>query len=749
MLGRLSVMQKMVAGLIVTAVLPLAGLGVFILGRAETALSDATFNSLQANATSKRDLVQAYLLERMDNAKSVALDPTVQQALSDFAAGLGKSGVSGDEYGAALGKYQSYFNAFRDIHDFRDVLLITADGDVVFAAAMGREWCSNLKTGPYKGSDLAKGLQAALGKKIVFQDFAPYAPSDNEPAGFAVSPVTGPDGSVTGAIALQFSTEYIDLVMHDQTGLGQTGEAYLVGPDNLMRSNSRFSDTPTLLKQRVETPAVRDALGGKSDTVDGDNYRGKFSLSAFAPLAAGDVRWALVAEQDVAEALAPIYALRTLVIIAAALAALLSLGFGLINALGITRPLARVLRALNELAKGNLTVAEIRVTARDEIGQLTVAFNQALGSLRSLIGGVTPATEAILMASAELLEVSRQSVSGSQVTAQAIEQVAAAASSQSRTADQMFATVGELQESINQIARGSQETCAEIERASELQTQVVETIGHVAENASAVALSTNQASETARTGARVIGQAVEGMERIRTVVDETAGRIASLAEQSGQIGQISQLIASIAQETNMLALNAAIEAARAGEHGRGFAVVAEEVRRLAESSAKASRDITVLITAIESSTGLVVKAMEAGKSEAQEGTRLGADAGRALTEILSAISATEREVGHIAAIADQVRSSAREMASTFNSVVAVAEENSAASEEMLAGVTEVARSVNDVASLSHENAAAAEEAAAQVEQVSKSAEQVADAARTLADVARSLESQVAKFQVTG
>jgi methyl-accepting chemotaxis protein len=153
------------------------------------------------------------------------------------------------------------------------------------------------------------------------------------------------------------------------------------------------------------------------------------------------------------------------------------------------------------------------------------------------------------------------------------------------------------------------------------------------------------------------------------------------------------VIDGIAFQTNILALNAAVEAARAGEQGRGFAVVASEVRSLASRSAEAAREIKSLI-------GASVERVEAG-------TRLVADAGSTMTEL----------VGNVKRVSD------------------VISEISASTAEQNQHLVGVATSMTQLDQMSQSNAALVEEGAA--------------AAESLKDQAVKLHKLVSRYRVSG
>ncbi len=438
---------------------------------------------------------------------------------------------------------------------------------------------------------------------------------------------------------------------------------------------------------------------------------------------------------------------RILSLAVAAVAMVIGLGVAIFMSRSISRPVIAVANTAQRLAEGDLTVEELKVKTQDEVGEMARAFNQMALNLRQVMHGITVNTQSVMAASEELSASSEQSAQAAQEAAQAVGQVASGASEQSRFAVDVGRTMDQLQQTIQQIASGAGQSAAEVQRAARLLNQMVRALESVTGDARGVAEGARQAAGTARAGADVVGRTVEGMGRIRTVVGESASKIKDLEQLSLQIGEITEVISGIAEQTNLLALNAAIEAARAGEHGRGFAVVAEEVRKLAERSATSAKDIANLIRNIQDRTVEAVQAMVAGTNEVEGGSRLAAEAGKALQEILVTVEQAAADVGSIAAATEQVQEDARNVVQAFDAMAAVTEENTAATEEMAAGAAQVTEAMERIANLSEENAASTEEVSASVEELTASSEEVATSAQGLAKIAQELQEQVGRFRL--
>jgi class 3 adenylate cyclase len=312
-------------------------------------------------------------------------------------------------YGKAHAELHKLFSRAVRIFGFQDMMLIDADTlDIIYTYEKSVDLGTNLETGPYANTALGAKVREMRTQKdrddFKIADFEAYRPNLGLPMGFAISPVF--DGArMTGILALQFPIDSFNAVLTgnfnwEAEGMGRTGETYLVGPDGTMRSRSRFmysdpakfirslrqSSVPTSLVNQIErqgsvmcvlpvdSPAAEAALHGKSGIMETNDYRGEQVLSAYGPLELNSLRWAVLAEIDLAEAAAPAREFAKHTVVAASALALLVTLLALVTAHFLTKPLRHLADGARRLGEGDTSV-RVAADSQDEFGTLGRVFN--------------------------------------------------------------------------------------------------------------------------------------------------------------------------------------------------------------------------------------------------------------------------------------------------------------------------------------------------------------------------------------
>lgn len=236
--------------------------------------------------------------------------------------------------------FHDWAKRFREHFGYYDVFLISPAGDIIYSVAKETDFATNLKTGPYRKSPLADVFRRAVSnpmESVTVSDFARYHPSNDAPAAFAGHAIEK-DGKVIGVFAVQIPAEPLNDLMRFTAGMGETGETYLVGPDGLMRSQSRFADAPTLLETKVDNQSVRDGKSGKSGAQIVADYRGIPVLSVYSPVDFGGQPFILLAEIDKAEVLGEA---KPVIVVAAAVLSGLAAGLLVLLLFWLMRPARR------------------------------------------------------------------------------------------------------------------------------------------------------------------------------------------------------------------------------------------------------------------------------------------------------------------------------------------------------------------------------------------------------------------------
>ncbi|MCB0729638.1 MAG: HAMP domain-containing protein [Ignavibacteriae bacterium] len=401
MFSNLKLKQKFIFYFLIVGIIPLVFTSILLVNSANDSMHKSSFDQLDMVKTIKKNQIIDFFDKSIADAKVFAGLPFIKNAvrnldsLSKIAKSnghMGKDLLNYEPFKFEFEKYFDFVKNYQEKYGFYDVFLLSPNsGRVLLTVALEDDFGTELHS---ESHDLALAWQQMKNtKSTILTDMKPYAISNNAPAIFIVEPAYY-KGEYVGSIALQLSNDKINSIMQERTGMGKTGETYLVGMDKLMRSDSfldpenhsvNASLNGNVKENGIDTKATNDLIKGKEGEEIIIDYNGNPVLSAYSPISLpNNLTWGIIAEIDESEAFAAESEMITYATIISIVMVFLVGLLGFFVASKISKPISDVASAAKQISLGDVNV-EIKHKSNDEIGELANRFNQLVASQKDKI----------------------------------------------------------------------------------------------------------------------------------------------------------------------------------------------------------------------------------------------------------------------------------------------------------------------------------------------------------------------------
>ncbi|HHS12955.1 MAG TPA: methyl-accepting chemotaxis protein [bacterium] len=461
-------------------------------------------------------------------------------------------------------------------------------------------------------------------------------------------PIYDDEGRVLGAGCIDISLENLSSFM-ENLDIFSTGVPILIGqdgtilyhPDTSYVFKKKIFDIQDDGKQYRNLDQVFRRIHEKETGADNVIFEGKRRIFLTAPLP--QLGWTVLLSVSAREMTLPLSRLTliTLVVIAVAMA-LLTVSVLFISGI-ITRPLARVVNMLRNIAEGDGDlVSRIHVDTKDETGDVAHWFNVFVEKMYEIVSQVR------------------------------------------KNAGQLAVGTGEVSAAAVQLAAASEEQSTQAGEVAASVQEVAAAIVLNSQNANQTAGLAQKANEKALQGEEVMQASLSQMEEIVGRVGQAESIVNSLFRRMDKIREVVWTINDITAQTKVLALNASIEAANAGEQGKGFAVVAEEVRSLAGRTSEATKEISQTMKSIHEDAEKAFESMTSVKTAVSEGRQNTEQSGAAFEEIVQAVSEAMSMIQQIASVSEEQSTGAEEIARAVSAISDITGQSAEGVEQMAA-----------------------------------------------------------------
>ncbi len=382
---RISITAKMSAWFLAIAILPLVCTTFISYRNSRKALESEVENSLVAIAENKTNQISSYLSDKVKDVTNLSQMSDLFVAMEKYLEVHGKHGVTSQEYNETDSEYRPFFNYYQKLFEYEDILLVSAEGEILFTSAGREDKRSLYEVALYGESKLAKVFLKTKEKFGTETSELEYYPDKNKVVAYIAAPVLKGASEFLGAVIAEISNKGLSDFMKDYSGLGKTGEAGIVtksGDYVFFITPLRF-DPDATFKRKVpvlsdEGRDMREAAFGKEGAGVTTDYRGREVLSIWRALPYFQL--GVVVKMDTVEIFYSANRLRKVLFGVSFVLLFIVVIVAIYVARTITGPIKELTLTSREISDGNLS-ARTKIKTNDEVEELAVSFNQMTDSL--------------------------------------------------------------------------------------------------------------------------------------------------------------------------------------------------------------------------------------------------------------------------------------------------------------------------------------------------------------------------------
>ena len=387
--------RKLIVLVMIVSVVALSITGYLSFNYADQILKQRAGDQLVGESTVRGETLRLLFESRVEQNNVLANDPMIQLLISEMneISEEGLKEVKDQNRRDFLIQIQAYQELIGFSIGFEDVKIVGANGNVFFSLV---------------GIVDESYFEDPLFQRGLNESFVEFEPAESGKKMIVVSPVYADDSKIgdepIGVIISRMRTAAIDSILLERSGLGETGEVYIVSDKFVMLSESRFFEN-AIFNQQVNTVGVQKCFNEGVEHVGFyPDYRGiPIYGSSYC---AEDLGIVLLAEIDEAEVEDPIDTLQ-MRILQTGIAITLAMGIvAFVISKSLSRPLNKLKSAANNIASGDFGV-RTNIKTRDEIGELSYAFDSMAQKLQESLTEIREKEDVIKQQEEILLKFSQ------------------------------------------------------------------------------------------------------------------------------------------------------------------------------------------------------------------------------------------------------------------------------------------------------------------------------------------------------